>query len=188
MEEPDLEVVAVKRSPGNVVGALETDEPDCVVALAANADDLLVGELAAAFPRARIVVVCPVAVSGRHADPRVMYLDGTVARVEDVASAARSADEPADTDVAVLNLAPGSRRGALSDQEVRILSLMAEGLTTQQIGETLGSSVRAVTSARQRVYAKLGVSSRSQAVATAVREGLVAAGTQRGVRSRKPRD
>jgi DNA-binding NarL/FixJ family response regulator len=67
--------------------------------------------------------------------------------------------------------APGQ---LLTQREVQVLAVAAEGLTARQIGTRLGLRERTVTTHLGRIYSKLGVSSRTAAVTAAARSGLVA--------------
>ena len=61
----------------------------------------------------------------------------------------------------------------LSKREQRVLSLVADGLPTREIGEELHYSERTVKKVLGDVVVKLGARSRSQAIARAVRQGLI---------------
>jgi DNA-binding NarL/FixJ family response regulator len=58
----------------------------------------------------------------------------------------------------------------LTDREMEILRLAAKGLGNKQIGVALGISDRTVQGHLANIYAKLGVSTRTEAVLFAVRE------------------
>jgi DNA-binding NarL/FixJ family response regulator len=61
----------------------------------------------------------------------------------------------------------------LSSREQQVLSLVAEGLPTREIGEELHYSERTVKKVLGDVVVKLGARSRSQAIARAVRQGII---------------
>jgi DNA-binding NarL/FixJ family response regulator len=71
----------------------------------------------------------------------------------------------------------------LTPREAEVLALLAEGMSNPAIAEALFISERTVTTHLSRLYAKLGVSTRAEAIALAMRTGLVpAAHTQAYVR------
>ena len=72
-------------------------------------------------------------------------------------------------------LAANDRRAAarLTDREQQVLSLIAEGHPTREVAEQLCYSERTVKNVLHDVVTKLNARSRSQAVAHAVREGLI---------------
>lgn len=61
----------------------------------------------------------------------------------------------------------------LSPREIEVLQLVAEGLSNQQIAERLFLSQATIKSHLAHVYAKLDVDSRSAAVATATKRGIL---------------
>jgi DNA-binding CsgD family transcriptional regulator len=61
----------------------------------------------------------------------------------------------------------------LSPREHEVLRLVAEGLTSKEIGERLFLSHRTVDHHLTAIYNKLGVDNRAQAVAVATREGML---------------
>ena len=61
----------------------------------------------------------------------------------------------------------------LTKREIDVLSLLAEGLTQAEIAEKLFISPRTVGKHIEHILAKLGVHSRTQAVALALREELI---------------
>ena len=66
----------------------------------------------------------------------------------------------------------GSGNG-LSERESAVLSLLHDGLSNQQIASALGLSPNTVKNHLARLYGKLGVSSRGEAVSMAMRTGLL---------------
>jgi DNA-binding NarL/FixJ family response regulator len=69
------------------------------------------------------------------------------------------------------------RPSGLTPREREILGLLVEGLNQAQIAHRLVISPNTVATHIQRILVKLGVHNRAQAVASAVREGLVPLGT-----------
>jgi DNA-binding CsgD family transcriptional regulator len=56
-------------------------------------------------------------------------------------------------------------RGPLSDRELEVLALVAEGRTSRQVASSLGISQHTVRRHLENTFAKLGVTSRAAAVA-----------------------
>ncbi|RJQ56010.1 MAG: DNA-binding response regulator [Actinobacteria bacterium] len=73
----------------------------------------------------------------------------------------------------VNNPSQRSRPYGLSEREFEVLKLMAKGLNNRQIGEALWIGETTVKTHVSRVLRKLGTNQRTQAVLTAVREGVV---------------
>ncbi|MCG3042315.1 response regulator transcription factor [Streptomyces sp. S1A] len=87
------------------------------------------------------------------------------------AAAGRTALAPAVADRLMNRLrTPGT---ALTRRETEVLALVAEGLSNQAVGARLHLTEGTVKSHLARVYAKLGVESRTAAVATATELGLI---------------
>ncbi|WP_375473754.1 response regulator [uncultured Nostoc sp.] len=61
----------------------------------------------------------------------------------------------------------------LSERELEVLRLMAQGMSNQEIGTALNIGESTVKSHVNRILSKLGVSDRTQAVITAVKRGIV---------------
>ena len=61
----------------------------------------------------------------------------------------------------------------LSNREVEVLQLIAEGCTNQEIGQKLVLSLYTVKSHARNIYGKLGVKNRTEAVAKARSLGLL---------------
>jgi LuxR family maltose regulon positive regulatory protein len=66
----------------------------------------------------------------------------------------------------------------LSERELQVLGLLAEGLTNREIGERLYISQGTVKAHTSNIYGKLGVRSRTQAAACARSLGLLSLGGQ----------
>jgi len=61
----------------------------------------------------------------------------------------------------------------LSDREIEVIQLIAEGLTNQEIASRLYLSLNTVKVHTRNIYGKLGVTSRMQAVARAIGLGIL---------------
>lgn len=61
----------------------------------------------------------------------------------------------------------------LSEREREILQLLAEGYSTEEVARRIGLSVETVKSDTKRVTAKLDATTRSHAVATALRQAII---------------
>jgi DNA-binding NarL/FixJ family response regulator len=61
----------------------------------------------------------------------------------------------------------------LSPREIEILQQVAYGATTKEVADTLGISFHTVKTHLERIFEKLGANDRAQAVAIAIRQGLV---------------
>ncbi|WP_448626012.1 HD domain-containing phosphohydrolase [Geodermatophilus sp. URMC 64] len=84
-----------------------------------------------------------------------------------------------DAVLAVAGHVSASRRTAhvagLTDRETEVLVLLAHGLTTRQIARRLGMAPKTADHHIQRIYAKLGVSTRAAATVFAMQHDLVPA-------------
>ncbi|HEV2375127.1 MAG TPA: LuxR C-terminal-related transcriptional regulator [Streptosporangiaceae bacterium] len=81
----------------------------------------------------------------------------------------------------VLDGQPATARN-LTPKEMMIVSLLGAGRTTSEIATLLESRPRTVENRKRHIYDKLGVGSEGQAVAMAVKLGLIEPGQQRPVR------
>ncbi|MDJ0864895.1 MAG: response regulator transcription factor [Myxococcota bacterium] len=69
---------------------------------------------------------------------------------------------------------PGSRISLLTDREREVLQLVAEGLSSKEIAEALGVSLKTIESHRANLMEKLNIRKTSKLVRVAIHEGLVA--------------
>jgi DNA-binding CsgD family transcriptional regulator len=88
---------------------------------------------------------------------------------------ARPALDRAETLLAELDAAGQStvERSILTTREIEVLRLVAQGMIDREIAENLFISPRTVTTHVTHILDKLGVSTRAEAAAYAVREGLI---------------
>jgi two-component system, NarL family, response regulator LiaR len=73
----------------------------------------------------------------------------------------------------VTRRALGSERSSLTQRELDVLRAAARGLANKQIANELNMSPRTVQTHLTRIFAKLGVVSRTEAVLAAMKQGLV---------------
>jgi DNA-binding CsgD family transcriptional regulator/tetratricopeptide (TPR) repeat protein len=81
----------------------------------------------------------------------------------------------ADRFTALLNMAhPPARQypAGLSEREVAVLALLAQGLTNREIGDRLGIAEKTVTNHLTHIFTKADLDNRAAAVAFALRHGL----------------
>ncbi|GAB3451861.1 AAA family ATPase [Kineococcus endophyticus] len=90
-----------------------------------------------------------------HAKPLVAVLD-------DLARRAR-----------VAGPAPLPGRGPLTPRELQVLELLAAGRTNRQVGEALFMAEKTASVHVSRIFAKLGASSRAEAVSIGLRSGIL---------------
>jgi DNA-binding NarL/FixJ family response regulator len=67
----------------------------------------------------------------------------------------------------------GMRFSGLSDREVKVLGLVAEGLSTAEVAVELAYSERTIKNVVHGVTTRLGLRNRTHAVAWALRQGLI---------------
>lgn len=67
----------------------------------------------------------------------------------------------------------GGNKAELSERELEILKLYAEGKSTREISEKLFISVKTVGTHKQHIYEKLGLKSNADMVKYAIKEGLI---------------
>jgi DNA-binding NarL/FixJ family response regulator len=94
-----------------------------------------------------------------------------VSRAADVVVNAR--DATVSTRVTNANAEDVSAVPPLTNRERQVLGLLADGLGNKQIAARLGISTNTVKTHLELLFDKLGVSSRTEAVATAARRGLL---------------
>lgn len=126
-----------------------------VVVYTADADDRLVGEALGAGASAIVLKEAPLP---------------DVARALGAVLAGGSYVDPA---LGVVSLTKGPVSSELTQREADVLTLLAEGFTYEEIGRRLGISSETVRTHLQKACGRLGASTRTHAVATAIRLGLI---------------
>ena len=94
-----------------------------------------------------------------------------VSQAADVVVDAREA--AVSTRAAAAHVEDVSAQPALTNRERQVLGLLADGLGNKQIAARLGISTNTVKTHLELLFDKLGVSSRTEAVATGVRRGML---------------
>jgi DNA-binding CsgD family transcriptional regulator len=97
---------------------------------------------------------------------------GAVALLAQIASLARRARVPLSGAVATEASDPPEQRFGLTDRELEVLALLAEGLTNREIGERLFMSEKTASVHVSRILTKLDVRGRVEAATMAQRLGL----------------
>ncbi|GAA1476293.1 response regulator transcription factor [Nocardioides aestuarii] len=185
--QSDLEVVGTARTLADARRLVETSRPDVVLLDVALPDGDGIAEIPALLerhPGARVVVL-----TGTTSD-RVLVgaveagaagflsKSGGVRRVVDTVRAA-AADEAVLPEATLERLRPLMRQRAderhvrLTEREVEVLQLVAEGLTNAAIAERLVVSLHTVRNHVARISRKLGAHSKLEALSIALRQGLV---------------
>lgn len=177
-----LDVVATASDGPAALAAAREHRPDAVVLdyrMPGVSGAELVRGLRAAAPRAGIVVYTADADERLVAEALAAGAPGVVlkeAPLADVARAVRAVLAGGSYVDAALGIgALAGRRAAsqLTTREADVLALLAEGLTYEEIGRRLGISSETVRTHLQKASQRLGAATRTHAVATAIRLGLV---------------
>lgn len=183
----DIEVVGAVGSVGEAVAAATSHSPDVVLMDMELPDGDGVEatkKIKVAIPRARIVMLTG------HTDDSALVralragcagfltktsaFEAVVAAVRAV-HAAEEGTPLVDLGRTLEELRPGGRRlgASLTAREVEILQLMADGLANKRIAAELGVSLNTVRNQIQNILRKLLAHSKLEAVAVAVREGVI---------------
>jgi DNA-binding NarL/FixJ family response regulator len=155
-ERPDVALVDYRMprlAGAELVRALREASPEThLVVYTADGDERLAREVLDAGAVALVLKEAPLADLVRALEAALgggSYLDPALAR----------------------NPVPG---GKLTQRELDVLGLLAEGLQHEEIGRRLGISSETVRTHLRKASDRLGATTRTQAVATALRLGLIA--------------
>jgi len=185
-DEPDFAVVGAAGSAEEAVAQVERLRPDVALLdleLAGEDGVAVIPRIAAASPKTRVLIF-----TAYDTDERVFgaleagakgYLRKGAPR-EEIARAIRVVDAGgshlAPRVAARLVAAVRTTRrgdGSLSAREDEVLRLIAVGLANKEIGRALSISERTVRFHVTSIFAKLGATSRTQAVALAIQRHLL---------------
>ncbi len=193
-QQPDIEVVGTVGTIAAALAFVASDPPDVLLLDHRLPDGLGVEEiprLKSLAPSTKIVVVTAASDDSTLVAATEAGCSGFLSKtgkVEELVSAVRAA---AAGEVLVspallsrlLQRLHRTQRGVGSDltpRELEVLVLIAEGLGNAAIAERLGVSVNTVRNHVANISAKLSVHSKLEALAVAVREGLLPAGSLGG--------
>jgi DNA-binding CsgD family transcriptional regulator len=109
---------------------------------------------------------------------RLAHLTGANRYVRYVAAALRDADSRFWMASDLAGMHDDTTAPALTDNQRVILTLVAQGKTYKEIGQTLGRSWKTVNNSVEQLRAKFGVGSRGELVAEAMRRGIVDVGSR----------
>jgi DNA-binding NarL/FixJ family response regulator len=154
-EQPELALVDFRMprlSGVELVEKLREVSPETrVVVYTADADEKIATDVLAAGASALVLKEAPLADLVRALEATLSggsYLDPALTRI-------------------------GTRATKLTQRELDVLGLLAEGLAHEEIGRRLGISSETVRTHLRKASDRLGASTRTQAVATALRLGLI---------------
>ena len=187
--EPDLESVGTAATLEKARSLLATSSPDVVLIYHRLPDGdgvAAIGELREVAPEARFVVLTASTADAVLVAAIEAGASGFVSKTRDlgdVTSAVRAAaaGESVISPEMLARLLPRLRateplpHDSLTDRERQVLTLLAEGLSNAAIAERLVVSVHTVRNHVANLSAKLGAHSKLEALAIAVREGLLPA-------------
>ena len=182
---PDLQVVGEVASGDEVVAAVLAAEPDLVlldVRLPGASGIEVMRRLAVEAPAVKVVMLSAFAehdyVSAALGAGAAGYLLKT-APGEEVAAAIRAVMsgatvlDPAVSKQLAVGTGAGSNPGELTAREAELVRLVAEGLPNKAVATRLGLSRRTVEGHLGRIFAKLGVATRTELAHYATVHGLL---------------
>lgn len=134
--------------------------------------DELITRIKVASPRSKIIVVTSDTTDASLSKAMQAGADSYITKdlaIEDVVGAVRQA-----VDRLNVGTPPPPQEGALTQREVEILRLLADGKDVKSMAGSLGLSPNTVRAHLQNMYSKLDAHSQVEALAIARRRGLIA--------------
>ena len=187
---PDIEIAGEAEDGTTALHAVQDLSPDVIVLdiqmIGANGIDMISRILRSA-PQAKIIIltaydneeyILGAFRAGAYAYLLKNSLDETVVETIRLVQQGRHLLSPSLMDQVlrqfhVLAQAHVSREHELSQDDVQVLGLMANGATTEEIANEIHWSESTVKRKVEEIAAKLGARNRTQAVAIALKEGLI---------------
>lgn len=191
---PGLAMAGAATSGAEALALARREQPE-VLLLDVNLPDgdglSLVPGLRAACPAMQILVLTSLADEATWRRAMEMGVDGFISKQNPVAAVVEAIRHAANGEVVVpAPILQGLRAPARTDRaqptgdgldlealtarELEVLTLIAEGLSSEQVAQRLGVSAATVKTHLRNVSAKLRAHSRLEAVAIALRRGLIA--------------
>lgn len=183
LERSGIDVVAIARDGAEAVELAQAESPDVALVdyrMPRLAGTELIEGIRSAAPGTKVVVYTAEMGDSLARDALGAGASGVVLkeaplvdilRAVDTALQGRTYVDPALAGQALLN--PRAGGTLLTPRERQVLELLAEGLSHEEIGGRLGISGETVRTHLQKASERLGAGTRTQAVATALRLGLI---------------
>lgn len=178
LEAHDFEIAGLARDGDQARELAAERQPDVALVdwrMPRRSGGDLVAAVASAAPATRIVIYTA---DGDHMLAREAYDAGAVAvllkeaPLADVVRAVEAVLEGRTYLDPALRRSP-ARSSSLTERELEVLRLLADGLRHEEIGKRLGIGSETVRTHLRKASDRLGAATRTQAVATALRQGLI---------------
>jgi DNA-binding NarL/FixJ family response regulator len=181
-EEDDLEVVGEAKDGAEAVAQHQALRPDVVLMdlrLPVLDGFQAITAIRLNDPKARVLVLSSFDSEEEVAEAMAVGATGFVMKEEegdklvDAIRLAAKGEQYLSPTLAQRLEERNGRDTGLNARDRRMLQLFAKGLTTNEIGEVLGFTPGTVRVYASQIYAKLNVSTRSEAVAVALERGIL---------------
>lgn len=168
--EPGVEVLAVLRCCSLLPTTCQAQQPEVVV-IDSTLLDCRLGRLAALPEPRRLVLITPDSAPELRRYGARLPICHLVSRDAPLPELLAAIERAAAGEAAQVDLPKCI--ATLSERELDVLGLLAEGLSSRLIADALGVSARTVESHRRRMMIKLRVGSTPELIRTSVHRGLL---------------
>jgi two-component system, NarL family, response regulator len=184
LRDQGLDVLEPASDGLQALAAVEAERPDVALVdyrMPRSQGHELVARIKEISPHTRVAVYTADADAEVVADALAAGADAIVLKEAPLADLARALKtilegrpyiDPA-LAVDVMSVGNGGAGGRLTAREVDVLTLLAEGLSHEEIGRRLEIASETVRTHARKAAGRLGAKTRTQAVATAIRLGLI---------------